>query len=255
MTVEAAFALPLFLFFMVQIMSAIDMIGMQSRFNAALHQVGNRMAFAGYLSGQAADYGVPEEIATTGLTGLYAKEQILTYVGRSYLDHSCVEKGAAGIHSTASIDGSDRIEISVSYRIKPLFPIIGFQGMEIEQNYYGRLWTGYDVEEGRSDLTQNDPMVYVTATGTVYHTNRDCTYLNPSVVSTDQESVYTSRNQSGGKYYPCEICGTGGSPETVYITDQGSSYHTVITCPGLKRTIYTIPLSQAEGRRQCSKCR
>lgn len=255
MTVEAAFVLPLFLFFMVQVMSAIDMIGQQSRFNAALHQTGNRMAFAGYLSHKAIASEVPEEIVSTGLTDLYAINQILDYVGKSYLDRSCVENGAAGIRGAVSFDGADRIKISVSYRVKPLFPVIGFQGFEMKQGYYGRLWTGYDVEEGRSDLTQNDPMVYVTETGTVYHTNRECTYLNPSITRMDKELVGESRNQSGGKYHPCEICGMGGSGETVYITDQGSSYHTVITCSGLKRTIYTIPLSQAEGRRRCSKCR
>ncbi len=49
MTAEAALALPLFLFFILQIMSVMNMIGMQSRLNAALHQTGNKMAFAGYV--------------------------------------------------------------------------------------------------------------------------------------------------------------------------------------------------------------
>ena len=47
-TVEAAFALPLFLFFMIQVMSAMDMIGIQSRFRASLHKTVNQMAYAGY---------------------------------------------------------------------------------------------------------------------------------------------------------------------------------------------------------------
>ena len=139
--------------------------------------------------------------------------------------------------------------------MEPLIAIPGFDGITAGNCYYGHAWTGYDVEQGASDLTQEDPMVYVTETGTVYHTNRNCTYLNLSIEAVDAAVLEERRNQSGGKYYPCEICGRIGGYGMVYITGQGSSYHSSITCPGLKRTIYTIPLSQVGGRGRCSKCR
>lgn len=256
-TVEAAFALPLFLFFMIQVMSAINMIGIQSRFSAALHQTGNQIAFAGYAYGRAAGDVLPGEIALMVLSKSYAGSQILKSVGRDYLDKSCVRNGAAGVsfHGTSIMQKNDVIEICLSYRLEPIFPITGFQGLSVEQRYYGRAWTGYDVENGISDFTEKDPMVYITETGTVYHTNRNCTYLNPSVQAIDAAAIADSRNQSGGKYYACELCGRKNTGGTVYITDQGSSYHCMITCSGLKRTIYTIPLSQTGGRGQCSKCR
>ena len=40
----------------------------------------------------------------------------------------------------------------------------------------------------------------------------------------------------------------------IYITSQGNRYHTQLNCSGLKRTIYTVPLSQTGGRGRCSKC-
>ena len=49
MTLEAAFALPFFLFAVLNILFAVNIIGTQSRINAALHQVGNKLAFAGYV--------------------------------------------------------------------------------------------------------------------------------------------------------------------------------------------------------------
>lgn len=255
MTVEAAFALPLFLFFIVNLISVMNVISVQSRFNAAIHQVGNKMAFYGYAYEKANI--VPEGIASVLLTQMYAREEVMDYVGVTYLNKSCIKNGAAGISfaGTAIMERDDIVEICVNYQVLPLFSILGFDGFDMNQRYYGRAWTGYDVETGLSDFTQDDPMVYVTETGTVYHTNRNCTYLNPSIVEVNKDSIADKRNQSGGKYYPCEICGSSNMQETAYITTQGSSYHTMITCSGLKRTIYTIPLSQVGVRGRCSKCR
>lgn len=254
-TVEAAFALPLFLFFMIQVMSAINMIGMQSRFSAALHQTGNQLAFAGYACGKA-EAALPGEIAFTVLSQGYVENQILKSVGRDYLNNSCMKNGAAGVsfHGTNIMQNNDMIEICLSYRIEPLFSIIGFQEFVVNQCYYGRAWSGYDVESGVGSFTEEDPMVYVTETGTVYHTSRNCTYLNPSVQSVSVDAIDGYRNQSGGKYYACGICGRKNPGEIVYVTGQGNSYHCMLTCSGLKRTIYTIPLSQTGGRGKCSKC-
>lgn len=257
MTVEAAFALPLFLFFIVNILSVINIIGVQSRLNAALHQTGNEMAFYGYAYENMAGDIMPEGIVTVMLTGLYAREEILDYAGVEYLNRSCIKNGAAGIHfdGTSIMESNDIIEICINYQVGPLFTILGFEGFGIGQRYFGRAWTGYDVEHGISDFAEDDPMVYVTENGTVYHTNRNCTHLNLSVTAVATDSIADKRNQSGGKYYPCEICGSSNVQGTVYITAQGSSYHTMITCSGLKRTIFTIPLSQVGGRGQCSRCR
>lgn len=257
MTVEAAFALPLFLFFIVNMISIINIIGVQSRFNAALHQVGNKMAFYGYAYEKAAGDILPDGVASVMLTRLYARQEIMDYVGIEYLNQSCIKNGAVGIKfdGTSIMENNDIVEICLNYQVLPLFKILGFDSFDVSQRYYGRAWTGYDVEVGISDFTQDDPMVYVTETGTVYHTNRNCTYLNPTVTAVDADGIADKRNQSGGKYYPCEICGSGNMQGTVYITTQGSSYHTMINCSGLKRTIYTIPLSQVGGRGRCSRCR
>lgn len=257
MTVEAAFALPLFLFFIINLISVMNVIGVQSRFNAAIHQVGNKMAFYGYAYEKTIGDILPEGMASILLTQMYAKEEVMDYVGITYLNQSCIKNGAAGIRfdGTSIMERNDIVEICVNYQVIPLFTILGFDGFDMSQRYYGRAWTGYDVELGISDFTQDDPMVYVTETGTVYHTNRNCTYLNPSISAVNEDSIADMRNQSGGKYYPCEICGSSNVQGTVYITSQGSSYHTMITCSGLKRTIYTIPLSQTGGRGRCSRCR
>lgn len=256
MTLEAAFVLPFFLFAMLNIIYAMNIIGTQSRLNAALHQTGNKMAFAGYAAGQLA-----EESTGIGLTGvvlseLYAKGEILEYAGREYLDQSCVRDGSAGISMLGSevMGAEDVIDLRVHYTVKPFAGLMAFDAFQVSQRYYGRAWTGYDPRHYAGEENEEDPMVYITETGTVYHIDRNCTYLNPAVHSVSAADVGNRRNASGGKYHACEICGSRVELTTVYITDQGSSYHNNLNCSGLKRTIYTVPLSQTGGRGRCSKC-
>ncbi len=256
MTLEAAFVLPFFLFAVINILFAVNMIAAQSRINAALHQTGNKMAFYGYVYENTVAGALPDALAGVALTTLYARGQILAYAGREYLDQSCVVGGAGGVSMAGSsvMGEGDVIDLQVSYKVKPFAPLMGFQGFTMRQRYYGKAWTGYDVTQEVSDVQQEDPMVYITKTGIVYHLDRNCTYLNPAVEAVAVSELDDRRNQSGGKYYSCEICNGSRAQEQVYITAQGTSYHSRIQCAGLKRTIYTVPLSEVQGRGACSKC-
>lgn len=256
MTLEAAFVLPFFLFAVINILFAVSMIGTQSRVNAALHQTGNKMVFAGYVYEKSAGGVLPDSLAGAALTSLYARGQILEYTGREYLEQSCVVGGAGGVSLAGSsvMEEGDIIDLQVSYRVKPFAELMGFPGFTMRQRYYGRAWTGYDVTRYVSDLKEEDPMVYITKAGTVYHVNRNCTYLNPSVEMTSVEAVTDRRNPSGAKYHPCELCDGELAQGQVYITSQGNRYHSRIQCSGLKRTIYTVPLSEVHEKGVCSKC-
>ena len=171
MTLEAAFALPFFLFAVLNILFAVNIIGMQSRLQAAMHQVGNKMAFAGYSYENTVSGVLPESLVSVALSEGYARGQILEYVGRSYLEQSCVKGGSGGISfAGSSVMGTDDlIDLKVSYRVRPFVELLGFDGFWMSQRYYGRAWTGYDVTGSISDITQEDPMVYITETGEVYH--------------------------------------------------------------------------------------
>lgn len=256
MTLEAAFVLPFFLFAVLNILYAVNMIGTQSRMNAALHQVGNKMAFSGYVYNATVGNALPDGLAGVALTEGYARGQVVEYVGKSYLEKSCVKGGAGGISFAGSsvMGAGDIIDLKVSYQVRPFANLMGFDGFLVSQRYYGKAWTGYDASDSVSDLSENDPMVYITETGTVYHLDRNCTYLNPTVEAVSAEEAAGKRNASGARYTSCGSCGTVISGREVYITNFGNSYHSRINCPGLKRTIYTVPLSEVGARGRCSKC-
>ena len=105
--------------------------------------------------------------------------------------------------------------------------------------------------------SQDERIVYITETGRVYHLTAECTYLKLSISQIQYSDLQEKRNESGGKYKPCERCGADKEREdnmTVWITSYGDRYHTSLSCSGLKRHIREIPLSETGGRSPCGKC-
>ncbi len=97
-------------------------------------------------------------------------------------------------------------------------------------------------------------LVYVTETGIVYHKDAHCTYLDMSIHTVSKEAVRDLRNQSGGKYYPCEQCGKTENKKTYFITEYGTRYHTSLECKKIKRNIFAVTIDETYGLGGCSKC-
>lgn len=203
MTVEAALAVPIFLFAMVNILSMFLFFKTFSENLSSLHQQARQLSMHAYTGQQA---GLESEL----------------------------------------------IKLTKIERAEPIIPVFGWPGTIIANSCCMHPWTGYDVTKKSSSAQAAEEMVYITKNGTVYHKDRSCSYLNPSVQLVKREDVTVLRNNSREKYYPCESC--GGNSATVYITNDGNRYHDKISCSGLKRTIYCVSLSEAEERSSCSKC-
>ena len=258
MAVEASLVLPFFLFFLVNILFAFDMLRLHGNLTAAMHQTGNKMAFYGYAYRAAAGDGA---VFTEGIDSLlmsegYARNQVINILGKDYLEHSCLSSGTTGLHFVKSsvMEENDIIELVASYRVRPFIKIMGFPDFSMENRYYGRAWTGYDAAGRQSSMSEEDPVVYVAEHGTVYHTARNCSYLNPSVEAVAAGMAAELRNESGGKYYHCERCKISEYQAVVYFTSQGNKIHGSLQCSGLKRTVYTVHLSETGGKGKCSKC-
>lgn len=253
MTVEASLVFPIFLFAVLNLLSVLEFIRLQSNLESALHQTGKKMAVYAHAYDKTGleleKY--PLSSVLFGIT--YVKGNVEKYVGKPYLDHTVLKYGRKGINYTYSkIMEDDRIDLVALYDVNGLFSYKGMRGIPLYNRFYGHVWTGYDVEQ-QKEAGEEDIYVFITKTGTVYHRNRNCTYLNPSVNAVYYEDLEENRNENGAIYYACELCGEG-ERTVVYITKQGNRYHTTLQCSGLKRTVYSILLSETGGRAPCSKC-
>ncbi len=269
-TVEASIALPLYLFFFANILTAFDILRMQCDLTAALHQTGNAIAahafdlkYAGEmaegLKGNDDETGGGTDAGTAVASLVYAESRVRSYLGSEYLSRSVVQGGSGGLSFLQSqiMHRADEIDLVVSYKVKPFFPgIAAFAAYPAQARYFGHAWTGY--EPGGAGMAMNpedDPIVYITETGTVYHRNLNCSHLKHAVRAVSAEEALAAVNGSGERYTPCEICGGFlGGHGVVYISEGGNRIHSSVNCPGLKRTIFYIHLSEVGGRPPCSKC-
>ena len=135
--------------------------------------------------------------------------------------------------------------------MKPKLNFFDYAGFSLTNRSRVRAWTGYECISNNSE--NEERIVYVAENGTVYHLTETCTHLNLSISTVSFSEVDSLRNNGGGRYSCCEICGYE-EQETVFITNEGDRYHSSLTCGGLRRTIRSIPVSQVGSMPVCSRC-
>lgn len=268
LTLEAAILLPLFLFFMITILSLMDMLYFYGILEQRLHQIAKKMAVyapaaelaEGVLAGNTSDgemnidSGEISEIAATIMGKQYVKNNLINGLILLELRSSGVvgkSEGLNFLYSRIMTEG-DVIDLVVSYEIEPQNNFFFLPAYHVLNRCRVRAWTGYEVASDNAN-DSGERMVYITETGTVFHLTKTCTYLDLSIRPVANGELDLYRNQSGGIYTACELCGDGEA-EIYFITDYGECYHTSLTCSGLKRTITEVPISQVGDKSACSRC-
>ena len=243
MALEASIVLPVFLFFFITVLLALEAVRVQSNMREALHQTGNEIAFT------RKDYNEGREVQGD------AAEGIAAYMNKQQIPYLCVAGGAKGIEvqDLSSVETNGLIRLKVCYGLKPFVHWIPIGKVLLEDEFYSHAWIGFSGNEQIAQQPLEEVCVYVTRTGKKYHLSWDCTYLRVPVRMISSEEVKGIRNSAGGKYDPCERCHPkdGGA---VFLSEDGSRYHGKADCSSLKRTVYTIPLGKAKGYTPCSIC-
>lgn len=261
MTVEASIVLPLFLFFFLNLGCAIEMIRLHGNLQLALWQIGSKMAVYGYAldSGEqpAQGDGWWRDLAGALVSSTYVKGQLVTGAGADYLESSPLTDGAGSLQLWESeiFGPDDEIDMIVTYSVSPWSGLIGFRPFRMANRYYAHIWNGYRLSGTTQDVNVAR-VVYVTERGTVYHLSMDCTHLQLSVHQIPASDIDEARNQGGACYHPCSRCANGGTPPTIFITNEGDRYHYDRGCSGLKRTVSSMTMEEAQraGYRPCSRC-
>lgn len=244
MTVEAAFVLPLCIFFLMDLGSAVEMIRLHNNLQLALWDTGSRLALYGYEQGG-------NGIASV-LSALYVKNRIVDYVGEEYLDSSPLVRQSAGLQlwESGMLQEDDRLDITLTYSVGPMDSLVGLHSFRMANRFYVHLWNGYEIPENE----EKTELVYVAENGRVYHKDRNCTHLQLSIRMVERGDLGGERNQWGRRYEPCEKCAKGYCPNVLYVTEEGTCFHYRSDCSGLKRTVYSMALEDAAGYGRCSRC-
>lgn len=238
-TIEAAFAIPFFLISFLCLVYLLEIRAIQANIHSAALNAGKSAA---------QDMAVYEFFSASGL-----QSDIVNLIGAERLDRSIIEGGSSGISCSGSYLSSvnDEIHIQVQYKVGLPFPSFGNPTAKFSEQFKVKGWTGY--EKGSLE-SEDDSIVYVTDTGTVYHEDYQCSYLQLSIQFVPYASLSDMRNEDGGKYYQCDKCVQGESFAGVYITESGTKYHNSINCSGLKRSIRAVKKSEVQGKGGCSRC-
>ncbi len=208
-------------------------------------------------SGRQASGDPPTNRETTGnaegmLTNLCNRamltQQMQAYIPLESIASSCVKYGALGMdYGIQAYREEKEICLQAKYQVK--FPVFSFvlPSYQMVQKAKTRAFVGtYKIGPGDA---QEEEMVYVTANGSVYHTDLSCRHLRLHISSIPYSQVGERRSVSGARYYLCERCARNqniAADTTVYITPQGNRIHTSLSCPGLSRYVREIPRSEAE---------
>lgn len=246
MTVEAAFVLPVFLFCILFVLSFMEILRLQAGITMGLRESGRNMA--------AYAHGFQEKYNSL-FSMVYVDQKLKLFLGEDYLEQMPFEDHCPEIHYyRSSIKNTEEcIDLIALYKVVPDFNMFGNFSIPMASRYYGKAWTGYQVNGEMSEESEEEN-VYITPEGDVYHRNRYCTHLQLTIFQTTKENVKTERNQDGEQYLPCKYCGNRKGVGRIYITEEGNCYHTSLNCRGLKRTIDIVPISKVGNRTPCSRC-
>lgn len=242
-TVEASFVLPLFIFAYLAVMQLMWVLLGQLGIISSLYDTGMS------LSVMAEGTKEHKYISSAGAA-------VLFYGGldSDYIKMAGIAGDKAGITLLKSKikDDMSEIYLRADYVTVNSVDLFGVFPHMYTQTLYFRGWIGVS-ELGRNAAAGIDAdLVYVTDYGEVYHTHKDCTYLNPSISRTTLTKALELRNKGGASYAPCKSC--YNNTDIVYITDYGTSYHSSANCSGLKRSIMVMDKDSVGNMRLCSKC-
>lgn len=233
LTVEAALALPIFLFAAIMVLYLFRVLQVQ------------------YIVGNCLDKATAEVSLMGGVSDNEAKNLTKAYFYKELAVQGCpmsrIEFGAAGFSWKGTKADASYIDAAVSYSIRFPLRFFGKKRITLADGCRMHRWVG-DLGGGEGK-GKKEEWVYVTPTQHVYHVSRGCTHLKLSIQAVPKSSP------AWRAYKPCGHCMEGEKMgAAVYITSEGSHYHKQISCSGLKRTIYMVKKEDAGDKRPCSRC-
>ena len=215
MTIEAAVLLPILISVVLIMGGMIEAIRIHGKVQTDLWNIGTRMCVYGYLS---------EELSSRFTEEV---EFVISSLGKD-----------------------DLIVLELVYPVGPFGGAVSIPRFWMQNRFFGHMWTGYDILDETPDLV----VVYMTEYGNVYHTKRDCNYIDINAIRVDSAQLAQKTNVEGNPYRACKKCEEAKLKDFYYITNAGDCYHWRADCPSIERLVFSMSLEEVRGVRPCSKC-
>lgn len=243
-TLEASFMVPLFLFVMLMLTAAGEILMIHGQMAHGLKEAVKSAAVNEYRvqKGKKAEQMISE---------VSARASFLTAVNRKFLDRSALAGGSKAAAAAIQMKKNSKEEYvgTVTYTTRKNMPFLyGISGT-FRQNIRQKIMSGY-VPDGDE---QKEGSVYITPHESVYHKDLSCTHLALDI-SVDRDIKKYQEGKTA--YKECRKCARyeKGEVSCVYVAKEGEAYHTDITCSGLKRTVKQTDLSTLKGMKPCERC-
>lgn len=263
LTFEAALVLSLFIFAMVCMMLPMKVMNTERKVQAALESVGEDFSRYAYLKdmlekGEAINIPGAGEFAqafcghlAAGAAEAYAQAIVIRHLDTDSANYVRM------LRSSILEDG-ETFDLILDYEIRMPFPVLGLNAIERTARSRRRAWIGKPGKNGgfsAGDHNSETEMVYVGKNSTRYHRSRNCHYLANQLTSVLYEQVSGMRNESGGKYHACRVCGyAANAGSTVYIMPSGKNYHTSQNCTAIIAYVRAVQLSEVSHLGPCMYC-
>lgn len=250
LTVEASLVLPFFIGAVVTLIFFIQVIEIQVQIQKALYNQTMKVTGYGYYIDSVDMATEAENLLAVGTIKLKVIEEL----GDDFFDNGCIVNGKQGfVLYLTNVSDEGLVDVAMLYSLKVPFDIFGVGKLNFVARARCAMWTGSEA----NTTEWNADMVYMTAKGEVYHTDKECTYIKSDISSCRLDELDIVRNASGGIYYPCNLCCDREEYDSrkVYITQYGSRYHMMEYCSNLKSNVFAIEREVAEQKyKVCSKC-
>ena len=250
LTVECAVGILVFVFFFLSLASLILFYKAHSELQHTISTTAMEEAvYAGALFSASLNSApeIIDDVLSDGYTFLKINDSFDKAKGKSV---NVLSSPVTPANLILSRDTTEDVDVVLTYKMHPLFNFFGINDKTYVNRAKVHKWIGADIYDGKSD---EDRIVYITEHGSVYHVSRTCRYLDLSIRACDGMRIEELRNKSGGKYKPCERC-RPDREGCLFITDYGDTYHSTLSCSGLKRSIKAVKLKDVGDMKCCSKC-
>lgn len=217
MTVEAAIALPLFVFLAIALMMPMKWLDTQRKMQTVIERRCENLSQYAYLA-----------------------ETMIEELGMDGEDIVLEETYSEQVPFFRSLSGGVTMRVAAKRRCW-----YGLKGkLKVEGN-------------GEAESDDSEEMVYVGKTMTRYHTYQNCHYISNNFQEVSLADAMNLRDPDGSRLKACAKCAAGELAEnrTVYVTPSGEHYHSTSACSAMVFYVRKVPLAEVEYLGECSSCR